>query len=90
MSNSVKDWERRLRFELARSSGWERPAVIRKALSEARPLAAYKATILDVAYDLAREYGITDAQMRSATKSSRPSSSGFFQNLPSDDGPRAA
>jgi len=90
MSDLV-EWARRLRFELARASGWERPAIIKKALGEAGPLAAQREKVIAIAYDLARQYEITSEQIKAAGKSSRPlTNAGFFQSLPTGDDPRAA
>lgn len=82
MSKCVEDWRRRLRFELARASGSERPGIIRKALDEARPLVetgkASGDDIKDIAEACTREHGMT------SLKPAKPA--GFFQSL-NDDGP---
>jgi hypothetical protein len=84
VSKCVEDWRRRLRFELARASRSERPAIIRKALAEARPLVEAgeaRQGILDIAEACAKEHGIR------SLKQAKPA--GFFQSL-NDDGPQAA
>lgn len=84
MSHSVESWRRNLRFQLARASGSERPAIIRKALAEARPLVeageAGRQDVLDIAEACAKEHGVR------SLKPAKPA--GFFQFL-NDDGPRA-
>ncbi len=79
------EWQRRLRFDLARASGFERPGIIRKALTEARQLVKAgqsRKDVLDIVEAAAREHEIKSIKP--------PSSAGFFRNLPDDDGPRAA
>jgi hypothetical protein len=79
------EWQRRLKFRLARASGFERPGIIREAFKDARQLVgdgdASRKDVLDIIEAAAREYNI---------RSIAAKPQGMFAGPPFHDGPAAA